>query len=231
MKKIKKKRENKLKFAVHKNQDLIIERLKEEWKEAEEIFGRQKRKEQLIELAKGAGDAAGKGLLTLLLVGGALTVAAIAPNVFSAFGPSVKRRRYFDKKQFNKEKRYFKRRGSIQIKKIDNDAFEIFLTEKGKRIAIEDAFKNFKIQKPQKDGYWRMVMFDIPDKHKWTRDIFRQKLRIMGFHQLQESIFILPYPCEKEVSLLVEILNIVDFVYLIKTMDFSDNKELKEMFD
>ena len=76
-----------------------------------------------------------------------------------------------------------------------------------------------------------MVMFDIPDKHKWTRDIFRQKLRIMGFHQLQESIFILPYPCEKEVSLLVEILNIVDFVYLIKTMDFSDNKELKEMFD
>ena len=44
MKKIKKKRENKLKFAVHKNQDLIIERLKEEWKEAEEIFGRQKEK-------------------------------------------------------------------------------------------------------------------------------------------------------------------------------------------
>ncbi|MEK7593220.1 MAG: hypothetical protein AAB464_00680 [Patescibacteria group bacterium] len=231
MGKIKKNRENKLKFAVYKNKDLIIERLKEEWKEAEEILARQKRKEQLIELAKSAGVAAGKGLLTLLLVGGVMTVAAIAPNIFSAIGRSIKSRRCFDKKQFNKEKRYFKRHGLIEIKKIDNNTFEIYLTEKGERLAMEDAFKNFKIQKPQRDGYWRMVMFDIPDKHKWTRDIFRQKLRIMGFYQLQESVFILPYPCEKEVSLLVEILNIVDFIYLIKTKDFSDNKELKEMFD
>ena len=50
-------------------------------------FWTAKRKEQLIELAKGAGDAAGKGLLTLLLVGGALTVAAIAPNVFPLLAP------------------------------------------------------------------------------------------------------------------------------------------------
>jgi len=32
------------------------------------------------------------------------------------------------------------------------------------------------------------------------------------------------------VVLLAEMLNIVDFVHLIKTKDFSDNKELKEVF-
>ena len=74
-------------------------------------------------------------------------------------------------------------------------------------------------------------MFDIPRKYNWARDAFRQKLRTMGFHQLQESVFILPYPCEKEVILLAEILNIVDFIHLIKTKDFSDNKELRDIFD
>jgi len=74
-------------------------------------------------------------------------------------------------------------------------------------------------------------MFDIPRKYNWTRDVFRQKLKEIGFYQLQESVFILPYPCEKEVILLAEILNIVDFVYLIKTQDFNNYKELKEAFD
>lgn len=225
------KQENKFKSALFRNQDLIIKHLKEEWKESEEAFARQKKKEQLIELAKNVGVAVGKGLLVSLLIGGVLTIAAVAPNIFSAVGRSVNRRRYFDKKQFNKEKRYFKRYKLIEIKEIDNNIFEIYLTEKGERIAIRDAFKSLKIKKPQKDGYWRVVMFDIPNKHKWARDAFRQKLRMMGFYQLQESVFILPYICEKEVILLMEILNIVNFVYLIKTKDFLDNKKLKEVFN
>lgn len=224
-------RENKLKIAINKNRDLIIKRLKEEWEEAEKVFVRQKRKEQLIDLVKNVGVATSKGLLKLLLVAGVLTVAAAAPNVFSAFGRLTKHRRYFDKKQFNKEKQYFKRHGFIEIKKIGANTFEIYLTEKGEKIAAEDAFKNFKIQKPQKDGYWQVVMFDIPNKYNWARDAFRKKLREMGFHKFQESVFILPYPCEKEIALLTTILNIVDFVYLIKTKDFSDNKELEKLFN
>lgn len=231
MTKFKKKNKNELKSVICKNQDLIIGRLKEEWQEAEAVFARQKRKKQLFDLAKNAGIVAGKGLLTLLLVGGVLTVAAMAPNIFSAFGRSVKNRRYFDKKQFNKEKRYLKRHGLIEINKTNNDTFEIYLTEKGKRVVVEDVFKNFKIQKQQKDDYWRLVMFDIPRKHNWARDAFRKKLRIMGFYQLQESVFVLPYPCEKEITLLAEILNIVDFVYLIKTKDFNNNKTLEDFFN
>ena len=231
MNKIKNKRENKFKITLYNKQGLLIKHLKEEWREAEEAFIKQKKKERLIELAKNTGVVAGELLLGLLAAGGILTVAAIAPNVFSAFGHSFQKRRYFDKKQFNKDKKYLKRHNLIKIKKINEDTFKLYLTEKGKNKSIEEAFKNFKIQKPQKDGYWRIAMFDIPNKHKWARDAFRQKLKIMGFHQLQESVFILPYPCEKEVMLLAEILNIVGFVHLIKTKDFSGNKELKKVFN
>lgn len=230
MNKIKNKRENRFKTALYNKQDLLIKHLKEEWKEAEEAFARQKRKEQLVELAKGASVAAGKGLLTLLLVGGVLTVAAMAPNIFSAFGRSFQKRRYFDKKQFNKDKKYLKRHDLIKIKKINEDTFELYLTEKGKNKSIEEMFKNFKIQKPQKDGYWRVVMFDIPRKYNWTRDIFRRKLKEMGFYQFQESVFVTPYICEKEIDFLVNILDISSFVYLIKTKDFSENRELNDFF-
>jgi len=228
---VKIKKENKLKAALLENRNLIISQLKKEWEEAEKAFEQKKKKEKLIEFAKDAGLVAGKGLLAFLFIGGILTVAAVSPNVFSAFGRLTKHRKYFKKEQFNKNKYYFKKHGLIKIKKIDRDIFEVSLTKKGEDKMLGDFFKNMKVQKPEKpDGYWRVVMFDIPNRHKWARDGFRQKLREMGFYQLQESVFITPYPCEKEVSILVSIFNISPFVYLIKTKDFSENKELKKIF-
>lgn len=220
----------KLKSSLLKNKNLIIEQLKKEWEEAESVMAGKKKKEQLIQLAKDAGIAIGKGLLVLLLIGGFLTVAAAAPNIFSAFGRLGNNRRYFKKEQFNKDKYYLKRHGLIKIKQLDQNTFEISLTEKGANKALEEAFKNFIIKKPQKDGYWRVVMFDIPRKDNWARDVFRQKLKMMGFYQLQESVFILPYPCEKEVNFLVEILGIAPFVNLIRTKDFAENENLKKAF-
>jgi len=226
----KKKREYKLKKAILDNREAIAVQLRNEWKEAEGTFARQKRKEQLIKFAKDVGVVSAKSLLALLFIGGVLTITAAAPNIFSAFGRLGNNRRYFKKEQFNTNRYYLKKHKLIEFKKIDDNTFEMFLTKEGESKAIETAFKDFKIQKQQKDRYWRVVIFDIPKKYNWARDAFRQKLREMGFYQLQESVFILPYPCEKEVILLAEILNIVNFVHLIKTEDFNNNKELKEIY-
>ena len=103
----------KFRNSLLKNQNLIIEYLKQEWKEADKTFERQKRKDQLVQFAKNVGIISGKSLLTLLLIGGVLTVAAVAPNIFAVFGRSIGRRRYFRKDKFNKNKYYFKRHGLI----------------------------------------------------------------------------------------------------------------------
>ncbi|MEK7635480.1 MAG: hypothetical protein AAB405_00055 [Patescibacteria group bacterium] len=224
------KRENKFKSALLKNQGLIIAQLKNEWQESEKALAKEARKKQLIKFAKDASIIAGKSMLAFLAIGGVLTVAAVAPNIFAAYGKITKQRRYFKKDEFNKNKYYFKKQGLIKIRKTSGNVFELALTEKGLCRTAEQVFNDLIIQERVKDGYWRIVMFDIPNKYRWTRDIFRKKLRMMGFYQLQESVFVLPYLCEKEVELIAEILGIRDFIYLIKTVDFNNNEYLKKEF-
>ena len=138
----KKTREYKLKKAILDNREAIAVQLRNEWKEAEETFARQKRKEQLIKFAKNTGVVSAKSLLALLFIGGVLTITAAAPNIFSAFGRLGNNRRYFKKEQFNKNRYYLKKHKLVEFKKIDNDTFEIYLTKEGEGKAIEAAFKD-----------------------------------------------------------------------------------------
>ncbi len=215
-------RKTKLRNSLLRNRDLILEYAKQEWEEADKIFKRRKRKDQLIQIAKNVGAISGKGLLTLLLIGGVLTVAAIAPNIFMAYGRFTKRRHYFKKDIFNKNKYYFKRQNLVEIKNNGTNHCEITLTKQGTRKAVERIFNNFNIKKPESDSYWRVIMFDIPKKYNWARDAFRRKLRDMKFRQFQESVFITPYICEKEINFIVSALNIKTIVCLIKTKDFHE---------
>ena len=96
------KRENKFKSALLKNQGLIIAQLKNEWQESEKALAKEARKKQLIKFAKDASIIAGKSMLAFLAIGGVLTVAAVAPNIFAAYGKITKQRRYFKKDEFNK---------------------------------------------------------------------------------------------------------------------------------
>lgn len=214
------KRKVRLKNSLLKNQKLILRYAKLEWEEADKVFKQQKRKDQLIQLVKNVSIISGKALLTLLLAGGVLTVAVAAPNIFAAYGCSTNRRRYFRKDEFNKSKYYFKKQGLIEIKKSNPDYCEITLTKQGVNKATEGLFDELNIKKLKPDGYWRVVMFDIPKKYNWARDAFRRKLRDIGFQQFQESVFITPYPCEKEIDFIASVLDIKPFVYLIKTKDF-----------
>lgn len=225
-----KTKNNRFKTSLLKNRDCLVDFLEEEWKEAEDTFAKQERKDQLINFVKNAGDISGRALLGILLMGGILVVAAAAPGIFGAYGPLSKRRYYFKKDKFNKEKYYLKRHGFIKIDALAKDKLEIVLSQRGLQKALGIAFKDFKLRRPEPDGDWRVVMFDIPRKYNWARDIFRQKLRELGFYQFQMSVFILPYPCEREVGLLSAVLNISHFVRIIKTKDFSELEHLKEFF-
>ncbi len=62
-----------------------------------------------------------------------------------------------------------------------------------------------KIKKPKKwDGKWRIVIFDISQLKKVYRELFRSKLKELGFYQLQKSVWIVPFDCQDEIELLRE---------------------------
>jgi phenylacetic acid degradation operon negative regulatory protein len=67
------------------------------------------------------------------------------------------------------------------------------ITPKGKRKIKFLSFRE-KIQKDGKwDGKWRVVIFDIPERLRSSRDIFRSHLVRNGFVKLQNSVFVCPF--------------------------------------
>ncbi len=221
----KKKKEN-VRITLRKNREFLIARLRQEWDAAE----RATKREDLIRQAKASAAVIAKGLLVLVAIAGVVTVAAVAPNLFAAVGRIKKRRRFYDKHQFQRAVRYLKKEKYIAVDR-ENEGYEIKLTDEGADIIFARSLKDLKIeQEGNWDGRWRMVIFDIPDRHKWARDAFRRKLQEMGFYRLQESVFIYPYECEKEISFLTMLYNIPEYVRLVRSSDLSYDTDVKNLF-
>lgn len=95
--------------------------------------------------------------------------------------------------------KYYKNKKSIRLE----------LTKKGKKffekVQLEDV--SVPIQKDW-DGNWRFVLFDIPEKSRFARNILRDKLKHMDFFQFQKSVWIHPFECEKEIKFVCEFLGV-----------------------
>jgi len=99
------------------------------------------------------------------------------------------------------------------IRKGDN--ISIVLTEVGRRRHLSYNIRDLNIKKPSIwDGKWRLVIFDIPEDKKLSRDGLRLKLKQLKFLQFQKSAWINPYPCEDEIDFLTENLGIGKYVTL-----------------
>jgi DNA-binding transcriptional regulator PaaX len=62
-----------------------------------------------------------------------------------------------------------------------------------------------------------VVAYDIPDDNKKARDYFRQKLELLGFIKIQESLFSFPYECKQEIAVFAQSLGIAPFVMYMQT--------------
>lgn len=105
------------------------------------------------------------------------------------------------------------------------------LTKDGKRMLKNLRYETLCIPPPTKwDGAWRLVAFDIPEKKRATRFLFRKKLREMGFVRIEKSLFLHPHPCTTEIAYLVDFLGIAPFVHLIHATSFNDDLRWQRHF-
>ncbi|TSC94399.1 MAG: PaaX family transcrtiptional regulator [Parcubacteria group bacterium Licking1014_1] len=115
----------------------------------------------------------------------------------------------------------------VQKKEKYDGSVIVSLTNKGRLRALNISFRNFNNRKEKWDGKWRMVAFDIPDECKRGRNALRYRLKIAGFYELQESLFLYPYDCEKEVKDFIELFKLEKYVRFA-LLNFIDNeKEIK----
>ena len=154
-----------------------------------------------------------KAILSGIAAVGILSVAVVAPNALQAlkfFGIEPKNK--WQKYNINHSFKRLKDHGLIYFEKTSRGTF-VRLTQKGEDKLRKFKLLGYKLKKPKKwDKKWRMLIFDIKEERKGTRDKIRFTLKRIGFLRLQDSVWVYPYDCE-------------DFVTLMKA-DFKIGREL-----
>jgi len=219
--------EKKLSSGLLHNSEFLIKAAEREWEGLE----RTAKAEERIRRAKAAASIAGKTLLIFLLLAGTVTAAAVAPNIFAAIGRLTRRRSFYDKREFKKAASYLRGKKLIKTIRVD-DRLTLELTPKGRASALEISYRDLQLERGGKwDGKWRIVFSDIPNKHKWARDCFRDKLKDMHFYRLQKSVYATPYRCKDEVYFLASIFNLSEnAVRIIETDTLDDEVSLRHYF-
>lgn len=114
-------------------------------------------------------------------------------------------------------------RGYLEEIEIKGERFLKTTTKGQLKLIKKKIFKTW-------DGFWRIVAFDIDEKRRKTRDLFRAKLRELGCLPIQKSVWITPRDISVELEDLLSLLNIEDNVdYFVSTAVTNDNK-FRELF-
>jgi len=172
-----------------------------------------------------------KGVLTVLKVVGVISVAVLAPNALQVFARGHKSLRRFNGTRLNRSINSMQKKRLVDVFHRNGQTL-VQLTPKGQRFLQVLNLRHLKI-KPQKkwDGRWRLVIFDIPERFKRNRRVFQRALRDIGFVMLQKSVWICPYPCEKEVSLLKDVYQVDSFIKFITAQEVDLKPDFVKRFN
>jgi len=82
---------------------------------------------------------------------------------------------------------------------------EVYLkiSKKGKE-KLAKYFPLVNFVKKNWDKKWRVLIYDVTEKERNKREALRRKILTLGFGKLQESVYISPFPIEKEMVLFIE---------------------------
>jgi len=171
--------------------------------------------------------------IILLLVGGiGLGLSRTPKQYFRVVEEVSKEWKQINKQSLEKAIANLYRSKLVYEKENPDGSLTMILSEKGKEKAITLNIDNMEIKKPKVwDKKWRMVMFDIPEKHKKSREALRGALKRLGFYEYQKSVLIHPYECKNEIDFTVELFNIRPYVRIITATSLDNELHLKKLFD
>lgn len=185
-----------------------------------------------------SGKEISRVILKGILLSGGIAIAATSPYFVSRALPKIikaakyelKRRKRI--KNFQRSFYYLKSQDMIKIEDRGGQIY-ISLTAKGKKKAGKYNIDELEIKKPRKwDGKWRVLIFDIKEKHKIKREALRGKIKELGLYQLQESVWVCPYEFQKEMETLRHffLLSKNDMKVIVAS-EIEDDEKVKSFFD
>jgi len=170
-----------------------------------------------------------RAVLTAVGTAGLLASIAVAPNAMRLleWTGALSRLRYRTKTVLGR----LKQKGEIEFIKEDGGTF-VRLTKRGeKSLAMVQETMRITNHRPRKwDRRYRLVMFDVPEKRKRTRDLLRREMREVGFLRVQDSAWLYPYDCEEFVALLKADLHIGKDVLYAVIEEIENDKWIRKHF-
>jgi hypothetical protein len=167
-------------------------------------------------------------IIKALVIG--ISIPLVLSSPYAAVGLVKAARYYFRKMDFNREVKRLQKRGYVALTKSDR-GWVLKLLPKGRTRANQIAFKNLNLPKPKTwDGKWRLFSFDIPEEHSNARNLIRNKLKSLGFHNIQRSLFAYPYDCKRELELVVEHYKVSKYTLFVETAFIDLDSELRKFF-
>ncbi|OGG27019.1 hypothetical protein A2960_02640 [Candidatus Gottesmanbacteria bacterium RIFCSPLOWO2_01_FULL_39_12b] len=198
-----------------------------DWQKAAVLF------QKPIEKRKDSGSLPRvKDVLKILAAAGAIGLIFAFPSAAPALGLLVFGGRSYPRWQTRQVVNQLKKRKYISVEYLDDGSVRVKITENGMTKALSYQLNDMEIKTQRRwDGKWRIVIFDISNKHSRVRDVFRMRLKQLGLYQFQKSVYVSPYPCFDEVEFLRELYGVSFTVKYILAQKIEDDDSLKSHFD
>ncbi|MBI5140401.1 MAG: hypothetical protein HZA94_03070 [Candidatus Vogelbacteria bacterium] len=174
-----------------------------------------------------------KEILYVLALGGAITLALTSPYVAKKIISSIRHELQNKKlkKEFLLQKFYYLRRKDLISFVEKDDEVEIVITENGRKQLLKYNFDGMKVGRPTIwDGRWRLVFFDIPESKKAARNALVCKLKDLEFVRFNNSVWVFPYECQKEIDFIGEIFEVGQYVHYAVVAQITNDDALRSVF-
>ena len=118
----------------------------------------------------------------------------------------------------------------IEIKE-EGKYHRVVLTENGERVFMRFNYEELCIKEPKIwDRNFRMIVFDVPEKKRAARDSLREKMKELGCVKFNDSVWVYPYPCQKEIDFIANYWEIGKYVHFVLVKDITNRDLLERSF-
>lgn len=174
-----------------------------------------------------------KQKILFLLASGLAVGLSASPGAYWQMAKNLPRvLKDIDRKILRRILREFKHERLVDFRDEKDGCVSIIINELGEKLALRYQPEQINIKTPARwDKKWRIVIFDIPERFKKAREALREKLKDLGFIELQKSAWVFPYPCDEEIKFLAEFFEVGQHVRLLTVENMSVDADIKLHFD
>lgn len=173
-------------------------------------------------------------VIGLTVLSGGNPLRPIIPLAISEIAKTIKEIKNLnvEEEKIKNSLKSLEKREIISLEEKNNNVF-VRLKDKNNSLVIKYSIKalfDFKKKEKKWKGKWFIVFFDVPKIQNNKRDYLRLYLLKIGFIKYQQSVYIFPYECQKEVSLIKKVVEGAKYMKYIVAEKIENEDKFKQYF-